>query len=145
MNFPRKVYAIRHNKTNRVYVGSSSRVDNRFKEHMCALRNGRHSVEDMQADFEKYGEDYSFTVLDEIATYEDRLKEYDWMKKYRSYDKQFGYNYKDYAFRHTIKNETELLKMIRNHPNPATAMVVATVTIAQFLIAEAQKSAYLKG
>ena len=132
MNFPRKVYAIRHNKTNRVYVGSSSRVDIRFKEHMTALRNGRHSVEDMQADFDKYGEDYSFTVVDEIATYEERQKEYDWMKKYHSYDKQFGYNYKDYAFRNTIKQETELLKMIKNHPKPADAAVVATVTIAKF-------------
>lgn len=141
MKFPRKVYAIRHNKTNRVYVGSSHRVDERFREHMCALRGGRHSVEDMQADFEKYGEDYSFTVIDEIATYEDRIKEYDWMKKYHSYERGLGYNYKDYAFRKSIKDETELLKMIRNHHNPAAAMVVAAVTIANFLIAEAQTRA----
>ena len=30
------------------------------------LRNGKHSVEDMQDDFIKYGEDYSFFILDEI-------------------------------------------------------------------------------
>ena len=95
MNYPRKVYAIRHNVTNRVYIGSSCRVDRRFQQHISALRCHRHPVEDMQADFDQHGDDFTLTILDHIATSEDLCKEYDWMRKNRSYIRGVGYNYKD--------------------------------------------------
>lgn len=98
MNFPRKIYAIRHNVTNRVYVGSSHNVDQRLKSHIGALRRHSHTVEDMQADFDKYGEDFTFTILDEVFKYEDRAKEYEWMKVYQSHIRGIGYNYKDFVF-----------------------------------------------
>ena len=92
----RTVYAIRHKKTNRVYVGSSIRPDERYKSHLQRLRAGTHPVEDMQDDFNKYGEDYTFLILDKIETHEDRRKEYDWMRKYNSTNRACGYNYKDH-------------------------------------------------
>lgn len=95
MNLPRKIYAIRHNVTNRVYVGSSCRVDQRLMNHIHSLRSHKHHIEDMQADFDKYGEDYTFTILDEILVYKDKEKEYEWMKKYQSHIRGIGYNYKD--------------------------------------------------
>ena len=95
MNYPRKVYAIRHNVTDRVYIGSSCRVDRRFQQHISALRCHRHPVEDMQADFDQHGDNFTLTVLDHIATSEDLYKEYDWMHKNRSYIRGVGYNYKD--------------------------------------------------
>ena len=95
MNYPRKVYAIRHNVTNRVYIGSSCRVDRRFQQHISAVRCHRHPVEDMQADFDQHGDNFTLTVLDHIATSEDLYKEYDWMHKNRSYIRGVGYNYKD--------------------------------------------------
>lgn len=95
MRIPRTVYAIRHNITNRVYVGSSCHIDNRLKNHIYALRNHNHKVEDMQADFDRYGEDYTFTILDEIVEFQDRFKEYEWMMKYQSNIRGIGYNYKD--------------------------------------------------
>ena len=76
MNYPRKVYAIRHNVTGRVYIGSSCRVDRRFQQHISDLRCHRHPVEDMQADFDQYGEDFSMTILEHVATNADRNREY---------------------------------------------------------------------
>ncbi len=95
MNYPRKVYAIQHNETKRIYVGSSSEVDKRYMNHIIRLRNGKHSVEDMQKDFDEYGENYSFFVLDEMETPAERVKEFLWMKKLNSTTRGIGYNYKD--------------------------------------------------
>lgn len=95
MEYHLKIYAIRHNITNRVYVGSSKNVDIRLRKHMNDLRAHKHCVEDMQEDFDKYGEDYTFTILEDIYQYSDKHKEYEWMEKYQSHIRGIGYNYKD--------------------------------------------------
>ena len=157
MKFPRKVYAIRHNKTNRVYIGSSCHVDKRFYEHLSALRSNRHPVEDMQEDFDKYGEDFTLTVLDHIASIEEKDKEYDWMDKNQSYVRGVGYNYKDKKWcaddkedislfnksEHNAKrNEEELIRMIRESKDLGSALVVATMVITKFLVTETSATAY---
>ena len=95
MDFPRTVYAIKHNKTGRVYIGSSKRPVQRVEQHMSDLRGGRHSVEDMQADFNTYGQDYTVEFLEVITKFSDRSHEYEWMRKYNSGTRGVGYNYKD--------------------------------------------------
>lgn len=100
MKIPREVYAIRHNVTKRVYIGSSSDVRNRLKNHVYSLRAGKHPVGRMQEDFDKYGEDYSFYIIDAIPTRREAWREYYWMARFGSYDKEKGYNYKDKGIRH---------------------------------------------
>jgi group I intron endonuclease len=117
MNYPRKVYAIRHNVTGRVYIGSSYRVDKRFNQHINALRSHRHPVEDMQADFDQYGEDFTLTILDHIAKSADNCKEYDWMRKNHSYIRGVGYNYKDRKW-HGVCDEDESV-VIREENKPS--------------------------
>lgn len=95
MRLPRKVYAIQHNVTKKIYIGSSHDVDTRYKSHIWALRAGKHSVSDMQEDYDEHGEDYSVFILDEITSYDKRGLEYEWMRKYNSIDRNYGYNYKD--------------------------------------------------
>lgn len=99
MKFPRAIYAIQHNATKRIYIGSSSDVELRYWGHMYSLRSGKHPVEDMQQDFIDYGEDYSVFILDEINEWEERTKERDWMLKYKTNIRGMGYNYKDRYFR----------------------------------------------
>ena len=113
MDFPRTVYAIRHNKTNRVYIGSSKHPEVRIKSHMTALRGGFHIVEDMQSDFDLYGEDYTISFLEVITKYEDRFHEYDWMKLFNSHIRGTGYNYKDrYLQERKIDPKVEYRKSI---------------------------------
>lgn len=157
MNYPRKVYAIRHNVTGRVYIGSSCRVDRRFQQHISDLRCHRHPVEDMQADFDQYGDDFTLTVLEHVATNADRNREYDWMKKNQSYIRGVGYNYKDPKWLGVCKededvvvsreeskpslddlseNEKEFLRMIEGSKDPVKAMITAVIVITEFLCGE---------
>lgn len=99
MKLPRQVYALRHNPTGRIYVGSSANVEKRVYHHMMLLRNGCHHVKDMQDDFAEYGEDYSVEILDEITKWQERTKEYYWMQKCSSCIQGIGYNYQDHAKR----------------------------------------------
>ena len=95
MDRPRYVYAIQHNVSKRIYIGSSQEVKNRYQNHMYLLRAGKHKIEDMQTDFDEYGEDYSLFILDEYTSRRERGKEYEWMMKYQSHIRGKGYNYKD--------------------------------------------------
>ena len=95
MKYPRKVYAIRHNITNKVYIGSSNNVDKRLYDHMSALKSGRHPVGDMQKDYNKYGDNYTFTILDVIKNKSEKNKEYEWAQRYQSNLREIGYNYQD--------------------------------------------------
>lgn len=96
MNFPRQVYKIKHNVTGRIYIGSTAHLENRISCHLSRLRCGKHHIEDMQSDYDKYGENYSIEILDEIATIEEKHKEYEWMKKFNSLERGVGYNYRDH-------------------------------------------------
>lgn len=154
MNYPRKVYAIRHNVTGRVYIGSSCHVDKRFNQHINALRSHRHPVEDMQSDFDQYGEDFTLTVLEHVATPTDKGREYDWMNKNQSYIRGVGYNYKDPKWQgvceededdvvcreeskpsseSSSENEKELLRIIGESKDPVKAMITAACIIGGFI------------
>lgn len=116
MKLPRKVYLLRHTMTGRMYIGSSADVEARHMNHLYALRAGNHPIEDMQKDFDEYGENFTFTVLDEIKTLDESEKEYQWMREFKSYVRGVGYNYKDHVFsaRPVIpKKESEKEKRIR--------------------------------
>lgn len=93
--YPRVIYMITHNVTKRMYIGSTGQFDKRIKIHLSNLRRGKHSVEDMQKDFDEYGENYTIEVLAEINIGDSFRKEYDLMNKYRSRIRGVGYNYKD--------------------------------------------------
>ena len=139
MKFPRKVYCIRHNPTNRVYIGSSSNADRRIGAHISALRRGGHINEDMQVDYNRHGEDYTITILDSIENMSEVEKEYEWMKMYESNVRGKGYNYKDPKKVEGVKKkkpsyEEELLELIRRNENPERAMLVATHIIINFIL-----------
>ena len=91
----RIVYAIRHNPTGRIYIGSSERVKWRVKEHLHALRKHKSKNPLMQSDFDAYGGDYSFKKLDTIRNQKEGWKEYFWMLYFKTNDSNFGYNYRD--------------------------------------------------
>ena len=139
MKFPRKVYCIRHNPTERVYIGSSANADRRIGAHISALRRGEHINEDMQADYNRHGEDYTVTILDSIADISEKNKEYEWMKMYESNVRGKGYNYNDPKDMEGVKKKKlsprdEILELIRTNENPERAMLVATHIIIDFLL-----------
>lgn len=93
--FPRDIYMIRHNVTGRMYIGSSGRLQDRIYAHFCDLRAGRHHIEDMQKDYDEFGDDFSVTVIGKIETITENKKEFEMMDEYHSCDRGTGYNYSD--------------------------------------------------
>ena len=90
------VYLIGNDVTKRVYVGRTECGRYRVKEHFSALRGNRHIVEDMQEDFNLYGEASFFVrFLGEYTGEELKKMEVFMMMVLRSQDRRFGYNYKD--------------------------------------------------
>lgn len=95
MEIPRCVYLLLNTITGKCYVGSSGNPNLRFSGHLSNLRRHRHPVEDMQSDYDKYGECFQLILLEVIETFDDRKKEYEWMRKLNTTDRCYGYNYKD--------------------------------------------------
>ena len=100
---PPQVYMIRHNVTGRMYIGRSRDVPKRTYQHFLKLRNGNHPVEDMQKDFDEYGNDFTVSILCEEEHLTERT-EIEMMKKYNSTVRGIGYNYKDPHVTNAIRN-----------------------------------------
>lgn len=101
MVVPCDVYAITNTVTGKIYIGSTSNVERRYRDHINALRRGNHWVEDMQSDYDEYGDHFKFEVIDHFSRSTERGKEYEWMDKLHTGVRQFGYNYNDkhYVFK----------------------------------------------
>lgn len=100
--YPKKIYAIQHNKTGKIYVGSTKNLETRISDHMRNLRRGTHQNTSMQEDFDKHGDDYTVFVIDKMENYGERSKEVEWMRKLKTYDPEIGYNENDPAFSNII-------------------------------------------
>lgn len=99
-----QIYMIRHKITGRMYIGRSQEVPKRIYSHMSRLRAGKHPVEDMQSDFDKYGDTYEITILGERDNHNLDL-EFEMMKKFNSTTRGIGYNYKDPHVTNKIRSE----------------------------------------
>lgn len=104
------IYKLECTKNGKVYIGKTICPQRRKKNHLNALRGGRHPVKLMQDDFNQYGEDaFVFTVLETAERhcidnkkgalqYADSLREKELMLQYKSNLPEYGYNYNDHYF-----------------------------------------------
>ena len=91
------VYAIVCSQNNKRYVGCTHNPRKRAWEHISELKRNAHVVEDLQTDFNKYGQNaFHIELLGKYyggvaqTTYER-----DWMDYFMSYIRARGYNYRD--------------------------------------------------
>lgn len=96
MKLPRTIYALRHEATGKVYIGSTAQPRQRFLKHCNRLKNGTHNSKQFQSDYDRH-DDKSLTLveLDVVQNFDERYKEYEWMKAYNTFDPARGYNYAD--------------------------------------------------
>jgi group I intron endonuclease len=100
-----QIYMIRHNITGRMYIGRSSHLKNRIYSHFNRLRAGKHWVEDMQKDFDEYGDDFTVSVLtDSTVEGYSHNTEKEMMDKFQSTLRGVGYNYNDPTVTAKIRN-----------------------------------------
>ena len=99
------IYLIKNNITKRVYVGRSKSPQRRFKLHMNALKRNQHPVE-----INSYGEkSFGFKIVDSTSNYTRKGTEGKIMECLKTYDKKYGYNYKDPYFIRNGKHPTKNL------------------------------------
>lgn len=90
------VYLLRNAITAKIYVGMARCPSHRVKQHMCALKNGRHTNENMQEDSNTFGyETFTYSVMGPYDDHECSRMEIFMMKILRTQDVRFGYNHKD--------------------------------------------------
>lgn len=79
------------------YIGHSSQPKLRLRSHMNLLKSGKHPNKEMQLDFDKYGDVFSFSLIDTKTKFREQSEEYKWMRKLMTYDERYGYNTHDWA------------------------------------------------
>lgn len=92
------IYSIRNIDNGKLYIGSSSRIKYRVKDHRDALLNGDHHSSHLQKSWNKYGENKFIFEVIEIITLENSDKTYMlsreqyWIDYLKTYNRDFGYN-----------------------------------------------------
>lgn len=99
---------LKNKANNRVYVGRTTKPRERFKQHRNHLRAGTHPCELLQEDFRTYGEIFfEFEIVEQRENFNRTNREGEWMIKLKTYDKRYGYNYKDPFFIHRTGIKTK--------------------------------------
>lgn len=90
------IYAIRCKSNNKLYIGRTTNLKQRVNNHFDNLKGNSHKILDLQEDFNKYGIDnFEVYLLEENIDYTERKKEYDYMREYNTFSKEYGYNQGD--------------------------------------------------
>ena len=85
------IYMIRCKINNKVYIGRSKNIKDRWKQHKRELRNNKHYNKNIQKDWNKYGQDcFEFNIIVECEEYKLNELERKYINEYKSCD--FGYN-----------------------------------------------------
>jgi group I intron endonuclease len=89
------IYLIKNNINNKVYVGSSVNIKNRWSVHRSLLTNNKHDSIKLQNSWNKYGsENFTFEIL-EFCDENIRQVEEQWISYFDSFYK--GYNMVEYT------------------------------------------------
>lgn len=120
------IYCIKNKINSKVYVGKAKNIYKRIQQHIYNLRNkckdeNRHLI---NAWF-KYGEDaFEYYIVEELELNELNLitRELYWIDKYKSTDRQFGYNLRrDSSTKMIVHEETKIIMSEnnkgKNNPN----------------------------
>ena len=91
------IYMVMNLSNNKVYIGQSINIKERWQIHLWKLRNNIHPNDHLQKSWNKYGEDsFEFSILCSSDTFtKDRLNELEeyFIFGFNSCDRDFGYNH----------------------------------------------------
>lgn len=92
------VYRITNIITGKVYIGSSERIEDRWKRHQSELRCNTHHSKHLQRSFNKYGElNFVYDILEECASEIILEREQYYKDFYQSYKRDYGYDMCQFA------------------------------------------------
>jgi hypothetical protein len=81
------IFEIRNKIENKIFIDSSNNIPAKFNRHKFQLNAGLHPNKELQADWNKYGENnFDFNVIEEIEQ-KDEIKDYS--KKLKELEKKY--------------------------------------------------------
>lgn len=87
------IYKITNKINNKVYIGSSKEIENRFYEHILKLEGNYHINKHLNSAFNKYGsKNFKFEIIRIVSLFILRKAEQFYINKYNSLNPKFGYN-----------------------------------------------------
>lgn len=86
------IYIIRNLENNKVYIGQSTDVTERLRNHKRLLKKGSHPNTYLQRAFDSHSGRFSFKILEECSEELLDKREVYWIDHYHSVDRNFGYN-----------------------------------------------------
>lgn len=120
------IYALQYNPTQKLYIGSTVNLESRYQAHISSLQKGKHQSKELQADYNKHGEDFSVYILEEIEDgdkyvqvgykkyIKHRIAEYRWMDIYNTLHD--GYNIQDTTARKVIDGSDYIFPLKEGRP-----------------------------
>jgi group I intron endonuclease len=95
------IYALTCTENGKVYVGCTSKLAKRMREHLSLLRRGLHAEPDLQTDFTAYGESkfriFSLKDLPGADLPQKRKAELEWMDCYANLGLLYNRNRTSFA------------------------------------------------
>lgn len=87
------IYKIENTQNGKVYIGQSINIHQRWHKHRWKLENKKHDNKHLQNAWDKYGETaFVFSILEECKRTELNDREKIYIDKYKSCERDFGYN-----------------------------------------------------
>ena len=87
------IYKILNTLSNKIYIGSSIKLESRKYKHFWMLLKQRHDNQFLQKSYNKYGKDaFIFEIIEECDPSILCERENHYIKSYNSNDPSFGYN-----------------------------------------------------
>lgn len=87
------IYKITCTENQKIYIGSASNIDRRFKTHKGTLKNNTHKNPHLQSAYSKYGEDsFIYEIIEYCPESDLRSREQYWLDFTRCYDREIGFN-----------------------------------------------------
>lgn len=75
------IYMIRCNINNKIYIGESKNIWDRFDYHLQRLLNNKHDNEYLQKAFNKYGVlNFTFDIIELCEEYSLSIREHHWVQ-----------------------------------------------------------------
>lgn len=110
------IYCIISKIDNKKYIGQSISISERISYHFRELKHNRHTNRHLQSSFNLHGRtNFYYTILELCDSNKLTELENEYMRKYNTLDKHYGYNFQyEINGKHKHSIETiELLKTIR--------------------------------
>ena len=87
------IYQIINTTNNKIYVGSSINIKQRFNDHKKLLRHNKHPNNHLQSSWLKYGEsNFNFEIIEYVDNENLLIKEQFYIDLFLSYENKIGYN-----------------------------------------------------